>query len=55
MKSAGKRLGGIGQVIILVIHTWPVDEPQDDEEVGRIISACKATKYERRAYEQGNF
>jgi uncharacterized protein len=50
-----QTIGVIGQVIILVIHTWPIDEPQDDEEIGRIVSTRKATKYERRAYEQGNF
>ncbi len=50
-----QTIGVIGQLIILVVHTWPVYEPKDDREIGRIISARKATKYERRAYEQGNF
>jgi uncharacterized DUF497 family protein len=39
-----------GMVILLVAHT--VHE-QEEEEVIRIISARKATKHERRAYEEG--
>jgi hypothetical protein len=34
-------------------HTWP--EESEGEEVGRIISARKATAHERRAYEEVNF
>jgi len=41
-------------VLLLVIHTWP-EEPEEGEQVGRIISARKATARERRAYEEGNF
>ena len=41
-------------VVLFVVHTWPeVDET--GEEVGRIISARKATRNERRAYEEGAF
>jgi uncharacterized DUF497 family protein len=44
--------GGIA--LVLVVHTWP--EPDGSgEEVGRIISARKATPHERRAYEDGAF
>ena len=39
-----------GTVILLVAHT--VSE-QEGEEVIRIISARKATKHERKAYEEG--
>jgi uncharacterized DUF497 family protein len=39
-----------GVVIVLVAHT--VHESEDNEEIIRIISARKATKYEREAYEQ---
>jgi len=35
-------------VILLVVHT---SEDQDHEEIIRIISARKATRYEREAYE----
>ena len=41
-------------VVLFVVHTWP-KEDEAGEEVGRIISARKATRYERRAYEEGTF
>lgn len=50
-----QTVGSIDQVIVLVVHTWPLYDQESDEEVGRIISARKATKSERRAYEEGNF
>ncbi len=37
------------QLLALVVHTY---RTVDDEEVIRIISARKATKHERRLYEQ---
>jgi uncharacterized DUF497 family protein len=46
-------IGLVGSVLLLVVHTWP-DESEEDEPVGRIISARKATAYERRAYEEGS-
>ena len=48
-------IGMIGNVIVVVAHTWPKPEPETSVEVGRIISARKATAHERRAYEEGNF
>jgi uncharacterized protein len=39
-----------GTVILLVAHTV---HDREGEEVIRIISARKATKHERRAYEEG--
>jgi uncharacterized DUF497 family protein len=50
-----QTVGAIDRVIVLVVHTWPLYDPKRDEEIGRIISARKATKSERRAYEEGNF
>ncbi len=50
-----QTVGVIDGVTVLVVHTWPLYNPESDEEVGRIISARKATKGERRAYEEGNF
>ena len=41
-------------VVLLVVHTWP-EADEADEEIGRIISARKATSHERRAYEEGTF
>ncbi len=46
--------GLVGPVLLLVVHTWPEDS-EGGEQVGRIISARKATANERRAYEEGNF
>ena len=44
-----QTLGAIGSlVLILVAHTWT---DNDGMEVIRIISARRATKQERRAYE----
>jgi len=35
-------------VLLYVVHTWP-----DDDTPGRIISVRKATRQERRIYEDG--
>lgn len=49
-----QTVGAIGTVIVFVVHTWP--QPNEDgEEIGRIISARKATAHERKAYEEGKF
>jgi len=50
-----RTMGVIGGVVLMVIHTWPEAEPATGEEVGRIISARKATSHERKAYEAGDF
>jgi uncharacterized DUF497 family protein len=50
-----QTIGLIGQVTVFVVHTAPVDDSENNEEVGRIISARKATSHERRAYEEGKF
>jgi uncharacterized DUF497 family protein len=39
-------------VVVFIVHTWP-EADATGEEVGRIISARKATSHERRAYEEG--
>ena len=49
-----QTVGLIGHVVVLVVHTAPVFDESGDE-VGRIISARKATSHERKAYEEGNF
>jgi uncharacterized protein len=48
-------VGFVGQLTVFVVHTWPVVDPVTGEEMGRIISAGKATIYERRAYEEETF
>ena len=50
-----QTIGMIGNVVVLVVHTWPEATPEIGEEVGRIISARKATAHERKAYEEGAF
>jgi hypothetical protein len=48
-------IGLVGQVLLLVVHTWPEAESGKADPVGRIISARKATEYERKVYEEGSF
>ena len=43
-----RTTGFVGPSVIIVIHTWPEENP------GRIISARRATRHERRTYEEGN-
>lgn len=49
-----RTIGTVGPAVLLVIHTFPEADPAGGEEVGRIISARKATSAERRAYEEGD-
>ncbi len=51
LENRWQTMGMIGNVTVFVVHTWPEDEQGD----GRIISARKATAYERNAYEGGIF
>ena len=46
-----QTIGVTGDVCVLVIHTLSAE----DEETGRIISARRATRNERKDYEEGNF
>ena len=48
-------IGMIGNIIVIVAHTLPRTDNGTGEETGRIISARKATRHERRLYEEGNF
>jgi len=49
-----QTVGKVGGVCLLVIHTGPDALPGTDIAAGRIISARKATRLERQAYEEGN-
>lgn len=40
--------GCVGPVCLFVVHIW-----HEEQDSGRIISARKATRYERRQYEEG--
>ena len=44
-----RTTGTIGQILVIVIHTLP----EFPGEAGRIISARRATRTERRLYEEG--
>ncbi|ABQ26452.1 BrnT family toxin [Geotalea uraniireducens] len=47
-----QTMGMVGNVVVLLVaHTFIED---DGEEVARIISARKATRKERKCYEQGH-
>ena len=48
-----QTVGSVGGVTIVVAHTSPGEE--DDGAPGRIMSARRATRNERRAYEEGDF
>jgi uncharacterized DUF497 family protein len=50
-----QTVGLVGRVHLFVVHTWPEADPATQDEVGRIISARKATAHERKAYEEGDF
>lgn len=48
-----RTVGMVGTVVIVVVHTWPLADSETGEQVGRIISARKFNRLERRAYEEG--
>ena len=48
-----RTVGVIGATTVCVVHTVPEFDPDEGDDVGRIISARKATARERRAYEEG--
>ena len=45
----------VGTQVVMVVHTWPAFDTEAGEEIGRIISARKATRREREAYEEGHY
>jgi uncharacterized DUF497 family protein len=50
-----QTVGLVKNLCLFVVHTWSVTDVTTNEEIGRIISARKATSHERRAYEEGQF
>ena len=48
-----RTVGVIGALTVFVVHTVPEFDDDEGDDVGRIISARKATPRERRAYEEG--
>ena len=49
-----RTIGMVGIQVVMIVHTWPDLYTESGEEVGRIISARKATSREREAYEEGH-
>ena len=47
-----RTMGMVGTQVVMVVHTWPNLDTGTGEEIGRIISARKATRREREAYEE---
>ena len=50
-----RTIGEVRNVVIIVVHTEPEPDYTRGEAVGRIISARKAERRERNAYETGEF
>ena len=48
-----RTVGMVGTQVLMVVDTWPDFDTDMAEEVGRIISARKATRRERETYEEG--
>ena len=44
-------IGKIRSTVVYVVHTLPKDLLENNQNVGRIITARKSTVHERRAYE----
>jgi len=57
-RSDGDRwptLGMAGNLLLFVVHTEPAADLMRGREPGRIISARRATPFDRRLYEAGDF
>ena len=50
-----RTIGMVGTQVVMLVHTWPDFDTEEGEEIGRIISARKATRREREAYEEGHY
>ena len=50
-----RTIGMVGTQVVMVVHTWPELDLESGEETGRVISARKATRGEREAYEEGYY
>ena len=50
-----RTIGMVGTQVVMAVHTWPDLDRETGEEIGRIISARKATRGEREVYEEGYY
>ena len=46
-------IGMIDNTLVMVVHTYPRFDPHSGGEVARIITARRASRHERRTYEEG--
>ena len=49
-----RTIGVVHGLVLIVVHTWPDDDQGQRHRIGRIISARKAERHERKAYEEGH-
>ena len=47
-----RTVGMIDNTLVMVVHTLPQFDPTIGDEIVRIITARRATRHERRAYEE---
>lgn len=47
-----RTTGTVNDILLVVVHTEPEFDPRYNVEVGRIISARRATAHERAIYEE---
>ena len=50
-----RTTGMVNDLLVVVVHTLPKADARTGHEIGRIISARKATKRERDDHEQGDY
>ena len=50
-----RTIGMVGSQVVMVVDTWPDFDRETGEEIVRIISARRATRHEREAYEEGQY
>jgi uncharacterized DUF497 family protein len=55
LEERWQTVGKIGNATVIIVHTPLELDPATGEVVGRIISARKATRHERKACEEGDF
>ena len=49
-----RTIGMVHGVMLIIVHTLPGDDEDPSQRIGRIISARKAKRHERKAYEEGH-
>jgi uncharacterized DUF497 family protein len=47
-----RTTGRVDATVLMIVHTWPSLDPETGNEAGRIITVRRATRHERRDYEE---